>query len=215
MLIRDIMTTKVVTVSSNTSIVQVKKLMLEKKLKRIPVVDNGKLVGLVTVEMIDRVVPQETGGNIWELTYNLGSLFRVPVKRIMKRDVVTAHPEMTVEEALALAQSSKVGTLLVTEGSELKGIVTTNDFFYRIVNKVLGVGKPGHRIWVAEGGEGKAMEEIISTINKLNMKIITLHIIEPPRKKKKDIVVHLDCDDVSPLVDELRKKGHEVELRKR
>ena len=56
------------------------------------------------------------------------------------------------------------------------GIVTTNDFFYKIVNPILGVAKagalvPGIRVEIARGGEGKAMEEIISTINKLGIKI--------------------------------------------
>ena len=129
---------------------------------------------------------------------------------------MTATPDMTIEEALAKAQANKVGALVVVEDScRVVGIVTTNDFFYRIVNKVLGLGEPGCRIEVTEGGEGKAMEEIISTINKLGLKIITLHIIAPPKATKKDIIVHVDCEDVSQLVAELKSKGYKVGLRKR
>ena len=133
----------------------------------------------------------------------------------METKVVTVTPETTVEEAVATAQANKVGALVVVEDSKVVGIVTTNDFFYRIVNKVLGLGEPGYRIEIAGGGEGEAMEDIISTINKLCMKIITLHVIAPPNADKKDIVVHVDCDDVSQLVDELKGKGYKVDLRKR
>jgi len=104
---------------------------------------------------------------------------------------------------------------VVENGNKVVGVVTTNDFFYRIVNKVLGVGEPGERIWVAGGGEGKAMEKIIATINKQGLEIITLHIIAPPHKTKKDIVVHINSDDISQLVAELVAKGCEVEVRKR
>jgi len=74
---------------------------------------------------------------------------------------------------------------------------------------------PGTRIEIAGGGEGKAMEEIISTINKLGMKINNLHVVAPEGAIKKDIVIHLDSEDVSQLAAELKDKGCSVKLRKR
>ena len=215
MFVRDIMTTNVVTIASNTSIIKAKRIMDSKKLKRLPVVSEGKLVGVVTAQRLERVVPPETGRSMWELTYSFGSLYRTRVKEIMQKDVVTAAPDMTVEEAVALAQSKKVGALIVVEDSKVIGIVTTNDFFYRIVNKVLGVGEPGTRIEIAGGGEGEAIEEIVSIINERRLKIITLHIIAPPDKAEKDIIVPVDCKDTDELVVELMAKGYKVDLRKR
>ena len=215
MFVRDIMTTNVVTIASNTSIIKAKRIMDSKKLKRLPVVSEGKLVGVVTAQRLERVVPPETGRSMWELTYSFGSLYRTRVKEIMQKDVVTAAPDMTVEEAVALAQSKKVGALIVVEDSKVIGIVTTNDFFYRIVNKVLGVGEPGTRIEIAGGGEGEAIEEIVSIINKRRLKIITLHIIAPPNKAEKDIIVHVDCKNTDELVAELMAKGYKVDQRKR
>jgi len=216
MLVRDIMTTDVFTIPSNTGILEAKRIMDERKLRRVPVADKGKLVGIVTTHRLERTAPPEVvSNNMWDIAYSIVALHRMPVKQIMQTDVVTARPDMTVEEALALAQSKKVGGLVVVDDGKVVGVVTTNDFFYRIVNPVLGVGQPGERIWVAGGGEGKAMEEIISTINKLGLEIITLHIVTPPRKTKKDIVVHVNCDDVTELVNELKNKGYEVESRKR
>ena len=215
MLIRDIMTTNVVTLPSNTSIISAKRIMDSNKFRRLPVVDKGKLVGLVTADRLERFNLPQTAHGMWELTYGLAALYRTPVKQIMRKNVVIATPDMTVEEALAVAQTNRVGSLIVVDDGEVVGIVTTNDFFYRIVNKVLGVGESGRRILVDGGGEGKAMEEIISTINKHNLEIITLHIIAAPKATKKDIVVHLDCDDESKFVAELRDKGYKVELRKR
>jgi len=216
MYIRDIMTTKVTTITSNTSIIKAKRVMNKNRLKRLPVVDDGKLVGMVTAQRLEKAAALESSSSdIWEFAYSLGSLYRTSVKKIMQKDLVMARPDTTVEEALALAQSKKVGALLVVDNGKLVGIVTTNDFFYRIVNKVLGVGESGRRIWVAGGGEGKAMEEIIATINKHSLEIITLHIIAAPKATKKDIVVHLDSDDESKFVAELREKGYKVELRRR
>ncbi len=146
MFVRDIMTKCVVTIPGSTSIINARKIMDKHRLKRLPVVDDGKLVGMVTSRRLERAVPPDTGRSIWELSYSFGSLYRTRVRQIMETDLVTARPDMTVEEAVALAQSRKVGALLVVEDSQLLGIVTTNDFFYRIVNKVLGVNEPGQRI---------------------------------------------------------------------
>ena len=218
MYVRDVMTTKVITIPSNTGVLEAKRIMDQKNLKRLPVVDEGKLVGIVTSKRLERATPSEPetlSTSMWDIAYSIVALHRMPVKKVMKTDVATAAPDMTVEEALALAQSKKVGGLVVVEDRKVVGMITTNDVFYGIVNPVLGVGDPGERIWVAGGGEGKAMEEIISTINKLGLKITTLHILAAPRATKKDIVVHLGTEDVSELVVELKAKGYKIESRKR
>jgi acetoin utilization protein AcuB len=137
------------------------------------------------------------------------------VKEIMERNVVTVSPDMTAEESLALAQSNKVGALVVVEDGRVVGIATTNDFFYKIVNPILGLGEPGTRIEVTGGGEGKALEEIVSTVNRLGLEITTLHIEVLPEATKKDVCVHINSEDVSKLVAELKGKGYRVSVRKR
>ena len=217
MLVRDIMTKNVVTIPSNTSVIKAKRIMESGRFRRLPVVDNERLVGLVTTERLEKVFPSTASyTSVWDFADGLGALSRTQVKRIMQTRVVTVAPDATAEEAVALAQANKVGALVVVEdGNKVAGIITTNDFFYRIVNPVLGVGAPGERIWVSGGGEGKAMEEIISAINRQGLEIITLHIMAAPQATKKDIVVHIDTPDISPLADELRNKGYKVSLRKR
>ncbi len=216
MYVRDIMTTHVVTIPSNTTIISAKRIMETHGFRRLPVVDKGKLVGIVTDDRLKRVaLPETTSHDIWELSYSFVSLYRTQVKKIMKKNVVAVTPDMTVEEAVALAQARKVGALVVVEDNQVVGIATTNDFFYRVVNKVLGVGEPGTRIEVAEGGEGKPLEEIVSYINKYGLNITSLHIIALPEATKKDVVVHVDSEDVNQLVTELRDKGYKVSLRKR
>lgn len=218
MLIRDIMTKDVVTVTSDTSVIDAKRIMDRRKLRRLPVVDKGKLVGVISEGRLERAVPPDISAStsIWDLTYNLSTIHQRPVKEIMHTEVVTISPDATVEEAVALAQARKVGGLVVVEkGNKVVGVVTTNDFFYRIVNPVLGIGLPGYRLWVEDGGEGKALEDIIVTINKLGMNIVTLHIIIPPGHEKKDLVVHVDGDKPDELVAALKKKGYEVDIRRR
>lgn len=217
MLIRDIMTTEVITIPSKTSVIEAKRILDKKNLHRLPVVDKGKLVGIVTTRRLEEAAPPAVlSRNMWDVAYSMIALHQIPVKQVMQTKLVTTSPLTTVEEALALAQAKKVGGLVVCEkDKKVVGIVTTNDFFYRIVNKVLGVGEPGERLWIPDGGETKAMEQILHVINELDMEVLALHVIAPPRKKTKDIVVHLNTDSVDKLVENLKASGFEVEVRKR
>ena len=140
MYLRDVMTTDVFTLPSKTSIIKARRTMESKKLRRIPIVDNGKLVGIITRKILEKAFPEEPNPrDLFEFSYNIASLYRKPIRNIMRSEVVTAPPDMTAEEAVALAQTKKVGTLVVLENEQIVGIATTNDFFYKILNKVLGV----------------------------------------------------------------------------
>jgi len=216
MYLRDIMTAYVITMPSKTHIIDAKKLMESHKLQRIPVVDRGKLVGIVTKRILDRVTPPEPNPrDLLEFTYSISSLYRTPVKDIMRKEVVTATPDMTVEEAVALAQSKKVGALVVVEDKQVVGIATTNDFFYKLLNPVLGIGFPGARLEIPGGGEGKALEEIISCLNKAGLNITALHLYKRRGRAKKNVVIHVDSEDIENCIKELKNKGYQVNIRKR
>jgi len=211
--VRDIMTTNVVTIPSNTSVADAKRIMAAHRIRRLPVVDKGKLVGIVTEHRLESVSPSKASSlTVWELGYLLE---KTTVKEIMERDVITCSPDMSAEESLAVAQGNKVGAVVVVEDGRVVGISTTNDFFYKIVNPILGIGEPGSRIEIADGGNGKALEEIISTVNKLGLEITTIHIEHLPEAKARDVCVHVNNGDVKKLVAELKAKGYKVSVRRR
>ena len=69
MKVSDIMTTNVVTIPSNTSIADAKRLMAAHRFRRLPVVDRGKLVGIVTEHRLEQVSPSKaTSLTVWELS---------------------------------------------------------------------------------------------------------------------------------------------------
>lgn len=213
MRLRDIMTTNVVTIPSDTSVTEAGEIMRVHRIERLPVVDRGKLVGLVTKDSLLRVRPSPaTSLSVWELTYLLSKL---KVKDIMVRDVVIANPDMTVERAIALAQGKKVGCLPVVEGDRVVGIVTTNDFFYKIVNPILGIGEPGTRITLHGIAEAKDKQAVFGVISKHGAKVITASYLSHPARGERDLTIHLDVEDASKIVGELKGLGYSVEVRER
>lgn len=214
MYVKDVMTMNVVNVPSNTTISDAKKIMDAHKIRRLPVVDRGKLVGIVTEHRLEAYTPSKaTSLSVWEIGYLLGN---TTVKEIMEKNPVSVAPEMTVEEALATAQDRKVGSLLVIEkNGQLVGIVTTNDFFYKIANPALGIGMPGTRVEVTSKTDKPILEDISKATSQKGMKILTLHMISSTEIGGKDIVVQVDTENVNKMVKELKDKDYEVLVRKR
>lgn len=213
MIVADIMTTNVVSISSDTSLAEARRIMDAHRVRRLPVIDRGKLAGVVTSGALDRMGPSQlTTFSVHELGYLVN---KITVKEVMRREVVTVTPDMTVEEAVALAQSKKVGMLVVVEGDRVVGVATTNDFFYKILNPILGIKVPGTRIIVRNCNKGPDIEKAVAAINKLKVGITNLFLIDLPEVRKHDLVVHLDVENCSRCVEEISKLGFVTEERAR
>jgi len=213
MKVRDVMTWNVVTVSSDTPIMEARKIMDAHGVRRLPVVDRGKLVGMVSKERITRTAPSPaTSLSVWEINYLLA---KMTVKEVMGKDPVTVDPDMSVEAAIALAQKRGVGALPVLEKNKLIGIATTNDFFYKILNPVLGIGKGGTRIVISKGAETKSMQDILEAVKKSGAKLLSFHSMPPVEGKEQDLCIHVDKTDVKQLVKDLTTKGFSTEIVER
>ena len=213
MIVADIMTTNVVSISSNTSLAEARRILDAHHLRRLPVIDRGKLVGVVSKDALDRMGPSQlTTFSVHELGYLVN---KITVKEVMRREVVTVTPDATIEKAVALAQSNRVGILVVLEGDKVVGVTTTNDFFYKVVNPILGINVPGTRIVIRNCNKGLDIEKVIAVINNLKIRIANLFLIDIPEVDKHDLVVHLDIEDCSKCIEEIRKLGYLVEERQR
>jgi acetoin utilization protein AcuB len=214
MLIADVMKTKLVTVSSTTSLAEARKIMNEHNIRRLPVIDRSHLEGIVTKDDLDKMGPSKlTTFSVHELVYMLN---KITVKEVMHRDVVTVPPDTTIEEAVAIAQSKHIGSLLIVdEKQQVIGIATTNDIFIAILNPLLGIGLPGTRIVVINCYKGEDIEKVISTLNKLNITITNLFVSEFPVTGKHDLFIHLATENVQGISEAIQKSGFSVVVRKR
>jgi len=183
------------------------------RVRRIPVVDKGKLVGVVSRDTLDKSGPSKlTTFSMHELSYLLS---KVTVKDVMKRDLVTVPPDATLEEAVTLAQSRKVGALIVVEGERVVGIATTNDIFYKIVNPMLGIDQPGIRFSVRPWRGIVDLQKILSVMAPFSPEVSTIYAMKTPETGDNDLIAHVNVGDPVGLVEALRKGGFEVRLRAR
>ncbi len=213
MYIRDVMTTNVVSIPSTTSLTDARRIMDAHRIRRLPVIDKAKPVGMVSRDALDKAGPSKlTTFSVHELSYLLS---KITVKDVMKTDLVMVPPDATIEESVALAQSRHVGALLVQEEGRVVGIATTNDIFYRIVNPMLGIDQPGIRLSIHRWDGISMLQKILGIINQFNAEMVTFYAMVHPDTKEHDFITHVRVSDPAGLMDELRKNGFEVHERAR
>ena len=208
MRIKDVMTRNPVTADSETLVLDAQKLMKENNIRRLPVVDKGKLVGIVTKhDLLEAAPSPATSLSVFELNYLLA---KMKVKEIMKKNPVTITPDTPFEEALRLGQEKKIGAFPVVENGKLVGITTESDII-RFVTHVLGIKEEGSRVTI-EGLGGKLgdLEKIVSVANQHHTVILSMMSLPRPEKKDWMIVLRLKTNDPDPLVKDFKKAGLNV-----
>lgn len=208
MRVRDIMTTKVITVSSNTTISNADELMSKHKIRRLPVVDKGKLVGVISKDgILNATAPEHTPIAIWRLPH---FFFGMKVKEIMSKKLVTATPDMTATGAAYLAQKEKVGCLPVMDNNKLVGIVTTNDFFYRVLNPLLGIWQSGTQFIIHDLGNTDGIYGAFHCLKKYNARTLAIRYIEATGEK--NLAIRVETTEESQIEADLKNSGYNVEI---
>jgi acetoin utilization protein AcuB len=208
MRIKDVMTRNPITVESETLVLDAQRIMKENNIRRLPVVDKGKLVGIVTKhDLLEASPSPATSLSVFELNYLLS---KMRVKEIMKKNPMTLTPDTPFEEALRLGQEKKIGSFPVVENGKLVGITTESDII-RFVTRALGIREEGSRITI-EGLGAKLgdLEKIVSIVNQHHTVILSMMSLPRPENKDWMIVLRLKTNDPDPIVKDFRKAGFNV-----
>lgn len=202
------MTKNPITVNSETLVLDAQKIMKENNIRRLPVVDKGNLVGIVTQHDLLQASPSPaTSLSVHELNYLLA---KMKVKEIMKKSPMTLSPDTPFEEALKIGQDKKIGSFPVVENGKLVGIATESDIV-RFLTHALGIREEGSRVTI-EGLGGKLgdLEKIIAIANQHQTIILSMISLQRPEKKDWMIVLRLKTTDPDPIVRDFKKAGFNV-----
>ncbi|NVM53687.1 MAG: CBS domain-containing protein [Candidatus Helarchaeota archaeon] len=141
---QNVMTHPLITVKPDVNLRNASILMLQKGIKKLTVVENGKLIGLVTTTDIERVFmpfdsPFEIIKNESAVSVGLREEFQRDmekklVEEIMTKDVKTVDSSMKVNEIAKIMNATKIGSLIVTKNEKAIGIVTDLHIVRRIMN---------------------------------------------------------------------------------
>ena len=136
----DIMSVSPVTITPSTLVHEAQALMQQRKIRHLPVLQDGRLVGMLSDRDIRLVLPSPaTSLTVWEIRHLLEKL---TVGEVMTYFVMTTAPDCPVTEAVGRMLGHKVGALPIVEDHQVVGILTRTDIlraFRRLHAELLAV----------------------------------------------------------------------------
>lgn len=206
MYVKNRMTANPYTVAFNAPINELIELMREKNLKRVPVVDGEKVVGIITHGDIQKVSPTKaTTLSIYELNYLLS---KTRVSDAMTKDVVTISPDALLEEAAVLMRDNRISTLAVVKNDKLVGIITESDIFDAFI-ELLGFKDVGSRIAIESDDVPGALGDIGEIFKSFDANITHIAAYRGPGGRS-DVVVRTNALNTELIEQKLKEHGYIV-----
>jgi acetoin utilization protein AcuB len=172
MLIKDWMTKDPITITESTSMIRAIHIMKERRFRRLPVVTDGKLAGMVTDRDLKEASPSKaTTLDVHELYYLLAEL---QVKEIMSRNPVSVSQDDTVEHAAQIMLEHTISGLPVVDGNDqVVGIITQSDVF-RAFMDIAGVLQGGVQFALRLEDRPGLIKEVVDLLRARGARFVSL-----------------------------------------
>ncbi|CAM3918357.1 acetoin utilization AcuB family protein [Lederbergia lenta] len=205
MIVEQIMTKDVATLSPSDSIKLALQLMRDRKIRHIPLVNNEKeVIGLVTDRDIKVATPIVLAEDA------LKEIIDMPLSSIMTRNIITGHPLDFVEEITVLFYDHKIGCLPIVSGGKLVGIITSTDLLHTMV-ELTGANKPGSQIEIKVENRTGLLYEVAAVfrMHKINIHSVLVYP-DPTNEHYKILVFRVATMNPLRVVEKLNDDGLNV-----
>lgn len=201
------MTSNVLTVNSTQTLLEVEQIMRENRIRRVPVVDDGHLIGIISREDIYRALPSIFDPSISpEILDQAG---RVEAGSIMTRSPVTVEPSTPLEQAALMMRTHKFGSLLVMQNEELVGIITETNIFDAFL-EVLGARKQGARIEIKIDHKAASFYAMLQVFKKCEMTILSITVFPDFSEDYQLVTLKVQGENLDRLIDALWDSGLQI-----
>ncbi len=198
-------------VTLDSSIHEAFSLMKANNIRRLPVVDKDKVVGIVTIADLNQASPSSaTTLSKHELNYLLA---KIRIRDILPKDhkVITIGPDNYIETAARVMWENKIGGLpVIDETGKLVGIITETNIFDALID-VLGVTRPHSRIDFYTSDRPGTIAEITGMIAQKGKNIVNTVAFFDKKKEMYKMVIRLEELECQDVVKALKERGLEVE----
>ncbi len=201
------MTRDVVTVRPETGILAAQALMVQNRIRHLPVVaEDNFLVWIVSDRDIRSAMPSTVLSET-EKAAEEKRLTAIKVKDIMTRNPVTISPTQTLEDALIMMQNCKVGAFpVVDQVGKLKGMISVRDLMRAFVN-VLGLEEPGALLGIVVEDKLGQMKMVVDAITETHVSFGSILVARVWEEGKRAVFPYLLTNNPSKVKNRLRELG--------
>ncbi|MDQ4106285.1 MAG: CBS and ACT domain-containing protein [Actinomycetota bacterium] len=201
LLVRDLMTRELATLAPEASVGDALRLCRERRIRHVPIVEDEKLVGIVSDRDLREASPAPDDPNREEVIRDLR------VGDIMSREVVTAHPQDPTGYAAKEMYERRLDALPVVDEEDLLGIVTSTDVMRALV-MLTGVHESGSQIEVQASNKSGVLADVAEIIRDMEVDIVSALSSPEKRGGGRTMVFRLAAEDPSTVVQSLQMAGY-------
>ena len=205
LLVKDSMAREVVTLAPGSTAGEALALCRERRIRHLPVVEEGRLVGIVSDRDLRSATPALGDPD------RAKALEEIRVGDVMAKDVVTAAPDDPIDWAANTMRERGINCLPVLERDELVGIVTSSDVMGSLVY-LLGAHEPGSRMEVVVPDRPGTLAGVAGLIGELGINIVS--VVSGPQQEgsppTRVAVFRVDTIDPSHAAEVLGRAGYTV-----
>lgn len=205
MIVEEIMKTELITLSKDHTIEDACRLMEEKRIRHLPIIDENQfLVGLVTDRDIRDAMPSRY------LCDSDPDILKNSLQSLMTTELITSHPLDFVEEIAALFYEHSIGCLPIVNDRKLVGIVTETDLLHTLI-ALTGAHQPGSQIEVKVANKGGMLNSVASIISARKANISSV-LVYPYQKDDRYKILVFRVQTMNPIniIEDLKKAGFHV-----
>lgn len=207
MFVADRMSRNLIAVDPETTVTKAGELMKLHKINRLPVLDHGKMVGLVSDGDIARISPSPA---TTLSQYEIHSLMDdLKVKQIMSKRVIAINEDAAIEEAAALMERNNISGLPVLSSvGVVIGVITARDILRAFIN-MMGLTDGKTRIALQVKNRIGAMEDIAGILAEDGVNIDSL-VTYKEDDNEYEIIIRGDFPDLAGSARKLESHGYKV-----
>ncbi|NMA66630.1 MAG: CBS domain-containing protein [Clostridiaceae bacterium] len=206
MFVKNKMTTNPFTISPDQTIPEAHEIMTTHKVRRLPVMKKGKLVGIVSKEDIVQASPSKaTSFSMGEITYLLS---KTKISQIMSKDIITISPDALLEEAAILMRDKEISFLPVVDNGKLVGIITESNIFDAFI-ELLGFRERGTRLTVEAEDAPGIMSNLTRIIGDYGANISNVAVYRGNHGKSA-VVIGINTLNTADIEKSIEEKGFKI-----
>lgn len=208
LLVKDSMSRQVVALPPQATAGEALALCRERRIRHMPVLEDGRLVGIVSDRDLRSATPALGDPARAE------ALGRILISEVMASEVTTALPDDPIEEAANAMREKEIGCLPVVEDENLVGIISSSDVMEALVY-LMGAHEPGNRLEVVMPDRPGTLAGVAGIFGELGINIVSA-VLGPRRDLSESAepgrvaVFRVDTMDLREAVEILESAGYDV-----
>lgn len=204
------MSKDLITAGPDMTIFEARKIMTEKNIRHLPVVDPaGKLIGIVTDRDVRDAMPS-TLLNKTDYAATLAKIMNHPIGDIMTKNPLTIYAYYTIQDSLLVMQQKKVGALpVIDEEGYLKGILSTRDLLRAFVN-IMNIDEPGTLLCVVVTEQPGQLKKIVDVVTEEGISMGSILVARFWDTEKRAIFPYLLTNNVLKVKKKILDLGFEI-----